>query len=230
VKLFIVVVGLAAIGGGIVGGEMTETRFSFSGFAVSGFGLAGVLLGLDALFEAQDRKRRDKALPRPEVRVVMDRGIVRPGLAASETESRITRAPRRAPTAVADADLLVVETALQEFMAEDATIVARGETPQRRLSPHHALKRDVVITAYRKDFDPSTRQMVEAMNWTKEEKHRRFAEMTKDFEKHLSGVNQLSPEELDQVILTLKRTRTDLADVEHAVRARNRVYRIVAPL
>jgi hypothetical protein len=37
------------------------------------------------------------------------------------------------------------------------------------------------------------------------------------------------PDELDEVVALMKRTRTDLAEIEREVRAANPIYRIVDP-
>lgn len=68
------------------------------------------------------------------------------------------------------------------------------------------------------------------MNWTEEERSRRRSEITKDFEKHLAGVNRLGPEDLGGLMATMKRTRTDFHELEKRVRESNSLYGIVAPL
>jgi len=71
-KVFIAVIVAAIVIGGFVGGELTARTFMLTGAVIGGVGTASVLLGLGAFFDAQERKRRAKALP-PEMRGVFDR-------------------------------------------------------------------------------------------------------------------------------------------------------------
>lgn len=71
-KLFIAVILAAIVIGGLVGAELMNSSFSITGAVVGGVGTAAVLLGFGAFFDAQERKRREKALP-PEMRAVFDR-------------------------------------------------------------------------------------------------------------------------------------------------------------
>lgn len=71
-KLFIAVILAAVVIGGFVGGELMDSSFSITGAVVGGVGTAAVLLGLGAFFDAQERNRKEKALP-PEMRAVFDR-------------------------------------------------------------------------------------------------------------------------------------------------------------
>jgi hypothetical protein len=71
-KLFIAVILAAIVIGGFVGAELMDSSFSITGAVVGGVGTAAVLLGLGAFFDAQERKRKEKALP-PEMRAVFDR-------------------------------------------------------------------------------------------------------------------------------------------------------------
>lgn len=71
-KMFLAVVAAAIVIGGFVGAELMDSSFSITGAVVGGVGTAAGLLGLGAFFEAQDRRRKDKALT-PEVREAFDR-------------------------------------------------------------------------------------------------------------------------------------------------------------
>lgn len=75
-KLFITVILAAVVIGGFVGGELMDSSFSITGAVVGGVGTAAVLLGVGAFFDAQERKRKEKALP-PEIRAVFDRMLGR---------------------------------------------------------------------------------------------------------------------------------------------------------
>lgn len=72
VKIFIAVILAAVVIGGFVGAELMDSSFSITGAVVGGVGTAAILLGLGAFFDAQERKRREKALT-PEMRAVFDR-------------------------------------------------------------------------------------------------------------------------------------------------------------
>jgi len=76
VKLFVAVILAAVVIGGLVGAELMDSSFSITGAVVGGVGTAAVLLGLGAFFDAQERKRKEKALP-PEMRAVFDRMLSR---------------------------------------------------------------------------------------------------------------------------------------------------------
>ncbi len=227
-KLFITAIVAATIIGGFVGGELTNTLFTLTGAVIGGVGLTALLLGLGAYFDAQERQRRDKALP-PDVRAVFDR-MTDKAQASSPAERLNSQAARSRVGSKADAvPSLDLRAVIADLMAQDAAAIARGETPQRRLIPHHAIKRDVIIAAYTKDFQNTTGG-VASMSWTRAEKETLLSQLTKDFEKHIDGVSQLGPEDLDKVMALMKRTRTDLADVERDVRASNPIYSMVDPL
>lgn len=71
-KIFIAVILAAVVISGFVGAELMDSRFSITGAVVGGVGMLAVLLGLGAFFDAQERKRKEKALS-PEMRAVFDR-------------------------------------------------------------------------------------------------------------------------------------------------------------
>jgi hypothetical protein len=89
-KLFIAVILAAVVIGGFVGAELMDSSFSITGAVVGGVGTAAVLLGLGAFFDAQERKRKEKALP-PEMRAVFDRMF---GNDASSRQPHSQSAPR----------------------------------------------------------------------------------------------------------------------------------------
>ena len=79
---------------------------------------------------------------------------------------------------------LKLDEAFKYLAAQDAEIRARGEIPETRLIPHHAIKRDVIIAAYTKDF-AAFKVQYDNMKWTEAEKKRRDAEEQRNFEKHM---------------------------------------------
>lgn len=217
----------ATIIGGFVGGELADRAFSITGAVVGGVGTATVLLSLGAYFDAQERRRRDAALP-PEMRAVFDRMLnmpapkspVPPGPRASSSQPRVPPKPTLPPA---------IAAAILDLAAQDAAAAARGETPSRRLIPHHAIKRDVALAAYEKDLKHALGQ-IDGLDWTATEKAVRRKEIEKDFAKYPSGIRQMGPEDLDKLIALMKRTRTDLKEIEASVRAANPIYSIVEPL
>jgi hypothetical protein len=90
-KLFIAVILAAVVIGGFVGAELMDSSFSITGAVVGGVGTGAVILGLGAFFDAQERKRKDSALP-PEMRAVFDR------MFGKDTSSR-QQHPKPAPRA-----------------------------------------------------------------------------------------------------------------------------------
>lgn len=119
--------------------------------------------------------------------------------------------------------------AIKNLIDQDAESSARGEIPERRLIPHHAIKRDVILAAYEKDFQTAIDQM-KSLNWVEAEKKRRICEMRLDFEKHIFGVMRLTWQDLDKIIELMKNTRTDLKEIEQDIRSKNPIYSIVDPL
>lgn len=128
-----------------------------------------------------------------------------------------------------DTGPLSIGGTLKSLAAQDAESFARGEVPEARLIPHHAIKQDVIITAYTKDFDAAL-QSVSSMTWTEAEKESRITQMKADFEKHIYGVKRLRWPDLDKIIALMKETRTDVAELERDVRLKEPIYRIVDPL
>lgn len=227
-KIFFVVIAIATLMGGFVGGELMDNTFSLLGAVVGGVGLTTVLLGLGAFFTAQEERKKKEALP-PEIRGVFDRLMEktsnspanRPGV------SKIG-SPKKSATNQKD-DLLSIEGTIKNLMEQDAESIARGEIPERRLIPHHAIKRDVIIAAYSKDFQMAVSQ-IRAMNWTEVEKQHRLSDIKADFDRQIHGIKRLSWEDLDKIIALMKKTRTDLAEVESGIRSKTPMYKIVDPL
>lgn len=72
--IFVLVLFIAALVGGLVGAEWSDydRTFSATGAVVGAIGTAGVLLGLGAFFDRQERRKRQQKLP-DDVRGVFDR-------------------------------------------------------------------------------------------------------------------------------------------------------------
>lgn len=132
------------------------------------------------------------------------------------------------PDPLEDKGPLSLGGAIKSLMEQDAQAYARGETPEARLVPHHAIKRDVILAAYTKDFQAHVAQL-QSMQWTEAEKCRRIEAAKADFDKHIYGVKRLGWPELDKVIALMKKTRTDLKEVEADVLSKG-FYPFAKPL
>ena len=128
-----------------------------------------------------------------------------------------------------DTGPLSIGGTIKSLMAQDAESLARGEIPEKRLIPHHAIKRDVILSAYHKDFQTAVSQ-IRSINLVEAEKDCRLAEIKPDFDKKIYGIKQLGWEDLDKIIALMKQTRTDFKELERDVRSKNSMYSIVDPL
>ena len=118
---------------------------------------------------------------------------------------------------------------MDDLLDQDREAVERGEVPERRLIPHHAIKRDVIILAYTKDFNKAILQ-IKNMDWTDLEKERRKTEEDKKLQKHINNVKRMHQDDLEKVIILMKETRTDFSELETTIRSEKGIYKIVDPL
>lgn len=123
----------------------------------------------------------------------------------------------------------VLADSISSLMVQDAEAIARGEIPETRLIPHHAIKRDIIIAAYTKDFEESKNQ-VRNMAGQDYQKADRIRTMADDFEKHIYGIKRLRLEELDKIIALMEETRTDSKEIEQDIRLKKPIYKIVDPI
>jgi hypothetical protein len=209
-KLFIAVIIASAVIGGFIGGELTGDTFTITGAAIGGVGLTVVLLSLGAFFSYREDRKRDKQLP-PEMRGVFDRMVSK-----SNTEKKQLNVKDIAAT-------------MNDLLDQDREAVERGEVPERRLIPHHAIKRDVIILAYTKDFNKAILQ-IKNMDWTDLEKERRKTEEDKKLQKHINNVKRMHQDDLEKVIILMKETRIDFSELETTIRSEKGIYKIVDPL
>lgn len=231
-KLFFGILLTMAVIGGFAGAEIIDTSFSILGAAIGGIGTGAILLGLGAYFDSQDRKSSELT---PEMRGVFDRMITgksNPTRKEIENAKRLHRqafshTPARKQSS--QRPDLSLEGTIKSLMAQDAEAIARGEVPERRLIPHHAIKRDVIIAGYTKDFCAAQEQ-VQKLSWSSDKKTRQLEEMQQDFDKKINGIKQLPWEELDKIITLMKKTRTDFEELEQGIRAEKSIYKIVEPL
>lgn len=184
-KIFVLVLAAAVVIGGFVGGELIGGAFSITGAVVGGVGTFAVLMGLGAFFSKQDDKKKAANLP-PEMRGVFDRMFK--GQSGND----------------------VVMKAVTNLIEQDRAEIAAGRIPERRLIPHHAIKRDVIVEAFTRDFKRLSQGMQDLNR--------------ADFEQKIGGIKQMHQDDLDRMIETMRQQRTDLADIEEKVRERNQMY------
>ncbi|MCC7396439.1 MAG: hypothetical protein IT455_05170 [Planctomycetes bacterium] len=157
-----------------------------------------------------------------ELRGVFDR------ITGRQSPPSPTGAYSKEPDPLEDTGPLSLGGAIKSLMEQDAHAYARGETPEARLVPHHAIKRDVILAAYAKDFHAHV-ALLQSMQWTEAEKGRRIAAAKADFEKHVYGVKRLGWPELDKIIGLMRKTRTDLKELETDVLSKGS-YPLAEPL
>ena len=238
-KIFIYVLIAAAIIGGFAGGELSDTTFSIVGMVVGGLGTGAILLGLGAYFHSQEQRKPSPEIT-PEMRKVFDSLVTGK---SKPTENEVHAAKQKY---LKEADTKeTAEKSEQNFsqqngrdavlntvmglIAEDVAMAERGETPERRLVPHHAIKRDVIISAYTKDFDIA-KEHIESLDWSEDAKASQKDEITKDFNEKINGIKRLGHEDLDGIISLMKKTRTDFREIEDEIRASNSFYKNIEPL
>jgi hypothetical protein len=208
VKIFILVVIAATVIGGLIGGEITDQTFTVWGAAFGGVGTFSILMGLGAFFTHQEKKKDKAANLTPEMRAVFARMAERHAAKSSSPKGKLPaeRPPER----------FSIEAAVQGLIDQDLETLAAGKIPERRLIPHHAIKRDVILKAFEVDFQKLSASMQELNN--------------EHFQSQIDGIKRLDQHDLDRVIATMKEQRTDLAELERQVRAKNPMYSIVDPL
>ncbi len=206
-KIFVLVIIAATVIGGFIGGEVTDQTFTIWGAALGGVGTFAVLMGLGALFTHQEKKKDKAANLTPEMRAVFAR------MAERHAGKGL---PAKSKPAASAQDRFSIEATVQSLIEQDLETLAAGKIPERRLIPHHAIKRDVILKAFEVDFQKLPTSMQELNR--------------EHFESQLEGIRQLDQHDLDRVIATMKEQRTDLDDLERQVRAKKSLYSIVDPL
>lgn len=206
-KVFILVIIAATAIGGFIGGELTDQTFTIWGAALGGIGTFVVLMGLGAFFTQQEEKKDKAANLTPEMRAVF----------ARMAERQARKAPSKPePSPKPPSDRFSIESTIQSLIEQDLEAIAAGKFPERRLIPHHAIKRDVILRAFEIDFERLSPSM-QTLN-------------RDHFNSQIAGILQLDQHELDKVLATMKAQRTDLIELERQVREKNKLYSIVDPL
>lgn len=143
-KVFILVITAAAVIGGFIGGEITDQTFTVWGAAIGGVGTFTVLMSLGAFFTHQEKKKSKAANLTPEMRAVFERVL--------ERQAGITPTPTPKQPSAQPSKQFSIESTVQSLIEQDLEALAVGKVPERRLIPHHAIKREVIIKAFEVDF------------------------------------------------------------------------------
>lgn len=207
-KVFILVIIAATVIGGFIGGEVTDQTFTIWGAALGGVGTFTVLMSLGAIFTYQENRKPKTANLTPEMRAVFQRVL--------ERQAAKAPAPRAKQPFRHQADRLSLEATVQNLIEQDLETLATGKVPERRLIPHHAIKRDVIIKAFEVDFSKLSPSMQ-----TLNKEH---------FKSQIDDIKQLNQHGLDRILVTMKEQRTDLRELEQQVREKNVLYSKVDPL
>jgi len=105
---------------------------------------------------------------------------------------------------------------IANLMAHDMETLAKGEIPERRLFLADAIKRDIVLLGYHKDFYALPKEVQDANK--------------EDFKQHIYTINRLSPDKLDKILTLRKKSHNDLEDLEKEVRKESMFDKHVPPL
>jgi hypothetical protein len=207
-KVFILVIIVATVIGGFISGEVTDQTFTIWGAAVGGVGTFAVLMGLGAFFSHQE-KQKDKAVNlTPEMKAVFGRMIER-------QNGKALLSSQKHPT-LDSQNRFSIEATVQSLIDQDLETIASGKIPERRLIPHHAIKRDVILKAFNEDFQKLPPSMQDLNR--------------EHFQSQIEKIRQLDHHDLDRVISMMKKQRTDLVELERQVREKSPLYSIVDPL
>lgn len=200
---FLVIIG-AIIIGGLAGGQATGTTFSILWATLIGVGVFAILMGLGALFHRQEEKRKKASNLTPEMRGVFDRMLGKSQNSGPDIHSNPS------------SDNRVLLNAVQGLIDQDIQDLKAGKTPERRLIPHHAIKRDIIIKAFEEDFKNLSPNM---QNINKDH-----------FQSQLNDIRQWDQHKLDEILKVMKQERGDLKELERKVRSEKSLYSIVNPL
>lgn len=204
-KIFILVILAATLIGGFIGGELTEQTFTVWGAMLGGVGTFAILMGLGAYFSRQEERKRKDVNLTPEMRAVFDRMLAR-----KQVEKQAHALTRSVKNSGLPPEIKI---AIDGLIEEDAKMLARGEIPERRLIPHHAIKRDIILRAFEIDFNKLSPSM---QNLNRDH-----------YESQIAEIRQLGHDKLDEMIAIMKLERADVSDIEKYVRDKKKSYSIV---
>jgi hypothetical protein len=109
-----------------------------------------------------------------------------------------------------------IAQAVISLVEQDLADMAAGKTIERRLIPHHAIKRDVILRAFAMDFSKLSQSM---QNLNREH-----------YESQVAEIKRWGADELDRMLGVMTRERTDLPELERSVRSEKSLYSMVTPL
>lgn len=105
---------------------------------------------------------------------------------------------------------------VEGLLEQDRKDLAAGKVPERRLIPHHAIKRDIALRAFQIDFDKLSASMKEANS--------------ADYQQKIDQIRRMDQHQLDALMDTMRKERTDLLKIEEYVRSEKPLYSIVDPI
>ena len=119
-------------------------------------------------------------------------------------------------TNIKEPNINSIEEAIYSLINNDIQELEKGKIPEKRLIPHHAIKRDIILCAYNRDFYKLSPKM---------------QELNKDnFEKKIDIIKHMEWEDLNRLIEIMKEERDDLKEIESSVREKKIYYSIVPPI
>jgi hypothetical protein len=108
---------------------------------------------------------------------------------------------------------MTIEDTIIDLIKQDTESIEKGEFPERRLIPHHAIKRDILILGFEKDFSMLSKSM-QKLNKA-------------DFDNHIYAIKQLTPDQLNEQLMIRMNSHKDIEELEDVIRAKSPIYRIV---
>lgn len=203
--IFILVIIAATVIGGLIGGELTDNTFTIWGATIGSIGTFTVLMSLGAYFDKRETAKEVKLTL--EIRGVFDRMLGRKPYSGVLSKSKKSR-PKFGK-------YNLLET-VESLIKQDRADLVAGKVLEKRLIPHHAIKRDIAKRAFKVDFEKLTSRMQELNK--------------EDFDTKLNGIRQMDQHQLDALLGIMKRERTDLLEIEQYVRASSSLYATLDPI
>lgn len=193
-KILLLVIVISILIGGFAGGEAVGRIFSILWGSVAGLVVFLAIFFGGAFFYRQDQKRKNDVNLTPEIRGVFD---------------RITGSNKRFGVEELTAGIL-------DLMEDDRREIAAGRIPDRRLFPDYQFKRQIILSAFYRDFSrlsPSMRKLNQ-----------------EDFAQRIAEIRlKWGPDQIDAMIEAMKRDRLDNLELEEAAR-KNAAYASQKPV
>ncbi|CAK7054575.1 MAG: hypothetical protein DELT_01157 [Desulfovibrio sp.] len=112
-----------------------------------------------------------------------------------------------------NSQMVSLEETVKDLLEQDIEQIKKGELPERRLIPHHAIKRDILLLGFEKDFSSLSNSMKELNK--------------DDFGKHMYAIKRLSVEQLDEQLKLRMASIGDIEELENNIRKNKAMYSIV---